>query len=491
MVDRGEPKASNVHPIMLAGEPSHGTGSTLDIISPIDGSVAATVGTAGPEQIRRAVQAAVRVQRDWRAIAVEDRSNVLRRLARLLDRDRDRLAAIVTDEVGKPISQAMGEVDGAIAYAELFAGIASTQGGEVLPGSGPGRETWIRREPRGVIGAIIPWNFPLALTLRKLSPAVASGNAVILKPAEQSPLSALAVAELAREAGLPDGLLSVLPGNGSTVGESLVKHPDIAFVTMTGSTRAGQAIMHNAADRIIPVSLELGGKAPFIVFDDADLDQAVEAAVATRMMNNGQACVCNERTFVQRSIHREFVDRYVKRTKELILGDPRDSGTDVGPKVSEAELEKVEGLVDEAVLQGATVELGGRRPEGEEFEKGFWYEPTVLTNVPADSRVMREEIFGPVTPIVAFDGEAEAVAMSNDTEYGLSSYLYTSDMNRVMRMIDALESGEVFVNRPGPEENTGFHAGWGKSGIGGDDGLHGYELYSRRKTVYMSWDVSK
>lgn len=480
--------SANIAPLLLGGRWVDGSdrGSIL-VENPADESVIAQVAMATEADVDSAVRDAQRAQRVWGRTPAIERAAVLYRLADLIERDQERLARIVVSELGKPISEARGEVGGAAGYCRFFAGIVTTQGGEVLPSAGRDQELWIRREPIGVVAGIIPWNFPLALTTRKLAPALAAGNAIVLKPAEVTPLSALAVAELAIQAGVPEGVLSVLPGPGSVIGSALVRHPGVAFVTMTGSVRAGRSILHDAADRIIPVSLELGGKAPFIVFADADLDAAVESAVATRMMNNGQACVCNERTYVQRGVYEEFVARYADALEALQVGDPSNDATQVGPKVSRAELENVERIVRASVARGATVVTGGDRLSGSGFERGYWYAPTLLTDVGPDSPVLREEVFGPVTPIVAFADEDEVVRMANDTEYGLSSYLYTQDFSRVMRMSHSLESGEVFVNRGGPEEVNGFHGGWGESGLFGDDGVHGFQLYSRRRSIYVSW----
>ncbi|KAA9148939.1 aldehyde dehydrogenase family protein [Microbacterium lushaniae] len=478
----------NTSPLFLAGEWADGSeGSVLEVENPADESVAGRVAEASLTDLERAVAGARRAQPAWAARTVAERAAVLVRLAELIEADTERLAAILVAEAGKPIAEARGEVAGAAGFCRFFAGIAPVQGGEILPSARRNAEIWIRREPVGVVGGIIPWNFPLALTARKLAPALVSGNALVLKPAELTPLSALAVADLAERAGVPAGVLSVLPGPGATLGAALVRMPGVDFVTMTGSVRAGRSILRDAAERIIPVSLELGGKAPFIVFDDADINAAVEAAVTTRMMNNGQACVCNERTYVQRGSFDRFVAAYAARLDSLQLGDPRAESTQVGPKISRRELENVERIVAEAVDAGATVVTGGERPSGGAFDLGHWYRPTLLVDVADDAAVMREEIFGPVTPIVPFDREEDAVRLANDTEYGLSSYIYTEDLSRAMRMTRAVRSGEIFINRPGPEEPSGFHGGWGSSGLGGDDGTHGLELYSRKQTVYVSW----
>jgi len=478
-------------PLLLGGRWTDGADkATLDVENPANESVAGRVAIAAVADVETAVADAERAQPAWAATPAVERAAVLYRLADLIERDAERLAHILVAEAGKPLTEARGEVGGAAGFCRFFAGIVTVQGGDLLPSQRPHGEIWLRREPIGVVGAIIPWNFPLALTTRKIAPALAAGNAVVIKPAEITPLSALAIGELAIEAGLPAGLLSILPGPGSVIGSAIVRAPGIGFVTMTGSLRAGRSILHDAADKIIPVSLELGGKAPFVVFSDANLDDAVESAVATRMMNNGQACVCNERTYVQQDVYQEFVARYAAKLEQLKVGDPTDEATQVGPKVSRAELENVERIVNAAVDAGANVVTGGGRLSGAPFDKGYWYAPTLLTDLAADSPVLREEVFGPVTPIVPFADEAEAIRMANDTDYGLSAYLYTEDFSRVMRMTRAIKSGEIFVNRSGPEEVGGFHSGWGESGLGGDDGTLGLSLYSRTKTVYASWGES-
>lgn len=475
-------------PLLLGGYWSEGSEKkAVDVENPANESLAGRVSVATVADIETAVAAAQKAQPAWAATPAVERAAFLYRLADLIERDTERLARILVAEAGKPLAEARGEVGGTAGYCRFFAGIVGIEGGDVLPAQRRNGEIWLRREPIGVVGAIIPWNFPMALTTRKIAPALAAGNAIVLKPAEITPLSALAIGELAIEAGLPAGLLSILPGPGSVIGAALVRTPGVGFVTMTGSVRAGRSIMHDAADRIIPVSLELGGKAPFVVFNDADIDAAVESAVATRMMNNGQACVCNERTYVQRDIYEDFVERYAKKLEALRVGDPADEATQVGPKVSRPELENVERIVNAAVAGGATVVTGGARLSGGSFDRGYWYAPTLLTDLSPDSPVLREEVFGPVTPIVPFADEAEAIRMANDTDYGLSAYLYTEDFSRIMRMTKAINSGEVFVNRSGPEEVGGFHSGWGESGIGGDDGTLGFSMYSRRKTVYVSW----
>jgi lactaldehyde dehydrogenase/glycolaldehyde dehydrogenase len=339
-----------------------------------------------------------------------------------------------------------------------------------------------------VVAAIIPWNYPSALVARKLAPALGAGNAVVLKADEKTPLSALALAEILAEPGLlPRGLVNVLCGAGETIGRALVTSPLTQLVTMTGSTAAGKAILADAAALVKPVSLELGGKAPFIVLGDADVDAAVRDAVASRHMNCGQVCIANERTYVQRDIYEPFVERYVEAVGSLVVGDPRDPATQVGPKISPEELEKTLAGVQASVARDAVVRLGGGRLSGDGFDRGNWLEPTVLTDVSDGMSVMVDELFGPVTPIAPFDSWEEVVERANATRYGLSAYVYTRDLATAMRASRDLSFGEVYVNRAGPEEINGYHVGYRESGLGGDDGPHGLDAYFRRQTVYLRY----
>jgi lactaldehyde dehydrogenase/glycolaldehyde dehydrogenase len=355
---------------------------------------------------------------------------------------------------------------------------------------GAGEQLFIKSVPYGVVAAITPWNFPAAIFACKVAPAIMAGNAIVLKPHENTPLAALALADIIEEIGVPSGIVNVVTGSGRVVGDALVRNPLTQMVTVTGSVRAGREILAAAAENVTPVSLELGGKAPFIVLEDADLDAAVENAVNARFWNCGQVCTCNERTYVHRDLYDEFVERFVETAGSLRMGDPMREDVQMGPKVSEAELVKVESMVEEAVRQGASVALGGGRPEGEEFESGYWFEPTVLTGATNDMDVVQNEVFGPVLPIQAFDDFDEVVDLANDSPYGLTAYVFTGDLNRAMRAIDDIDFGEVYVNKIGPEQLQGFHTGYRLSGMGGDDGQYGYERYFRRKTVYLGYDPS-
>ncbi|WP_166852883.1 aldehyde dehydrogenase family protein [Isoptericola sp. BMS4] len=465
----------------LESDTAHGT---TPVIAPTDGRVVANVPNASPTTVDRAVQAAKEAQRDWARRSHIDRAAVLSSVRDAIAENADELAQIVAVEQGKPLQDALGEMTGAQGFFDFAASQKYRAVGSMLA-SEHGRSVSVREEPVGVVAAVLPWNFPVAIFARKVAPALMAGNAVVVKPSEFTPLSALALAVLCQRAGIPDGLLSVVCGEGRDTGRALVTHPDVGMVTMTGSTRGGREILTQAAASIIPVSLELGGKAPLIIFPDADLDAAVDAAVDARLWNAGQVCTCNEVTYVHQDLHDEFLRRVVEQFSQIAPGDPLASGSKLGPLVAERERAKVQGMVDDAVRAGAHVETGGGRPEGDEYETGAWFAPTVLSGVHAEMDIARQEIFGPVLPVIPFKDEEEVLASANSTAYGLTAYVYTRDLSRAMRMVDELEFGEVYVNQVGPEQVQGFHTGWKSSGLGGDDGEHGYEKYLRRKTTYI------
>ncbi|MEU7001704.1 aldehyde dehydrogenase family protein [Nonomuraea sp. NPDC046570] len=463
------------------------SGTSMQVISPADATVVATVAAATREDLDSALRAARHAQRAWSRTSLRHRMEVMLRVATLIERSAEELARIVVSEVGKPITEARGEVQGAIRYFTYFAHLLDGVTDEIVPRTAESEEIWIRRVPHGVVGAIIPWNYPAALTARKVAPAIAAGNAVVLKPHEQTPLSSLYLAALFAEAGVPDGLVNVVPGAGPDIGQALVTHPETDLVTMTGSVRAGRSILRDAAERITPVSLELGGKAPLIVLADADVAAAAKAAVESRFANAGQVCISAERVYVHESRHAEFVDALRAEVAGLRVGDPMDPATRLGPKVTEAERDKVEAMLAAALESGAELLAGGGRPEGEGFARGWWMNPAVLGSVTDDMPIMRQEIFGPVMPLTSFTDTADVVRRANDSEYGLSAYLFTNDFRQVMRLVDDLRFGEVYVNRIGPEDVAGYHSGFRRSGLGGDDGRHGLDFYWQRQTVYVNW----
>lgn len=474
-------------PAMRIGGDWVRTDNTSTVDNPSTGDVIARVPIGETAHIDAALKQASDAQRAWAKRSYADRASVLEEAVRQVDAHAEELAQIVVAEQGKTIVEARGEIEG----VKGFLGYAISQKyrniGELAAPSNRDQQLAIREEPVGVVAAIIPWNFPAAIFSRKVAPALMAGNAIVVKPSGVTPLSSIALARVFERAGVPDGLVNVITGPGRTLGSALVEHPLVSMVTVTGSTRAGQEILAAAAKKVIPVSLELGGKAPVIVFDDADLDLAVDHAFEARFMNCGQVCTCNERTYVQRGVYDEFVARFLERTRNLIVGDPMDEATQMGPKVSQEEWQKVKEHVDRAVAAGATLEFGGGTPAGMEDSPGYWFAPTVLTNVTNDMDIVQQEVFGPVLPIIVFDEYEEVIEWANSTVYGLTSHVYTTDIRTAMSATDDLEFGEVYINRIGPEEVQGFHAGWKMSGLGGDDGIHGFERYTRRKTVYTEY----
>jgi lactaldehyde dehydrogenase/glycolaldehyde dehydrogenase len=486
-VHTGEVAAQDWSRMWVDGRWVAGEAGTRPVLSPTTGQPLAEVGEASPAQASEAIEAALRAQPAWGALSALNRSRVMHRIAALVRENAEELARLVVREQGKPIAEARGEVGGAAEFFTYFAEFARRIQGEILPSDAAGEQIWIQRVPVGVVAAIIPWNYPAALVSRKVAPALIAGNAIVLKPHEETPLSALFMARLMEQAGVPAGVVNIITGPGGTVGAALTQDPRVDLVTMTGSVPTGRRIMQAAAGNLVPVSLELGGKAPFIVMEDADLDLAVASAVTSRFMNCGQVCICNERMLVHERIHDAFLERFVAATSALRLGDPLDEATDLGPKVSQAELEKVERITAAAIAEGAEPLLRGGRPDRPPVEGGYWLTPTVLGNVRPDMAVMRDEIFGPVVPVMKVSSFDEALEVANDSRYGLSAYLFTNHFQRIMRAVQDVRFGEIYINRVGPESLQGFHTGYRNSGPGGDDGIHGLDHYLRKKTVYVNY----
>jgi lactaldehyde dehydrogenase/glycolaldehyde dehydrogenase len=472
---------------MLIGGKWVSGGENMQVLNPANEQVLGTVPAASAEDAQRALEAAVAAQRGWSRLTGVERGNVLRRWADLVDKHKPRLAEILSQEEGKPLAEALGEIDFGRSWLSYYAEFDRRIEGDIIPADKPNEQLWILPQPVGVVVGIIPWNYPSALTLRKAAPALIAGNALVLKPHEDTPLSALELAKLAQEAGVPDGVFNVVTGAGEIVGEALVKSPIPRLVTFTGSVETGKRILHVAAETVKVVSLEMGGKAPFIVMDDADLESAVKTAVFSRFLNCGQVCICNERTYVHKRIADKFLSRFLEEVKQLKVGNPLAPGVQLGPKVNRQELEKVERFVEEARKGGAEVAVGGKRPGGDNFKSGYWYEPTVITHVRQDMNIMREEVFGPVIPIMEFSDFEEGLKLANDSRFGLAAYLFTNDMNRILRAVRDMECGELYINRGPGESIHGFHTGWKQSGIGGDDGKYGLDHYLQRKTVYIRY----
>jgi succinate-semialdehyde dehydrogenase/glutarate-semialdehyde dehydrogenase len=444
---------------------------------PASHAVLAELASHGAESARLAVEAAARALPAWRARSALDRGRLLNRWAQLLRQHTDDLALLMTSEQGKPLAESRGEVAYAASFLEWYAEEGRRVHGETLQSPDSSKRAWVWKQPVGVCAAITPWNFPLAMITRKVAPALAAGCTVMVKPAEQTPLTALACAELALRAGLPAGVLAVLCASAEdsiSIGKFWCEHPLVRHLSFTGSTEVGRILMAQCAPTLKRLSLELGGHAPFIVFDDAALEAAVEGAIQSKYRNAGQTCVCANRFYVQSGIHDAFVSRLAERVSELKLGPGTASGVQVGPLIDSAAVAKVKAHVDDALAQGAQVRVGGQlRPElGAHF-----FEPTVLTGVTSRMQVANEETFGPVAPVLQFDTEAQVVALANASEFGLASYFYSRDMGRVMRVAEALEYGMVGINT-GLLASAEFPFGGVKqSGFGREGARQGIEEY--------------
>jgi lactaldehyde dehydrogenase/glycolaldehyde dehydrogenase len=458
----------------------------IEVENPATEEIIAQVPNGTADDAERALEAARAAQPSWEALPPVERGTLLRRLAQLILENRERLARLVVAEQGKPLAEARGEIDGTALYLTHAAEEARRITGDILPSDNADEQIWIQRAAYGVVVGLTAWNYPAALTTRKMGPALIAGNTIVIKAHEGTPLSALEIAQLAQQAGLPPGVMNVVSGLGKTVGETLVKHPITQLVSVTGSVRAGREIYRAGAEDLKVLRLELGGKAPFVVAEDADIGAAVKAAVASRFENCGQICICNERMYLHEKIADQFMERFVESVKRLKIGNPLEL-VDIGPKFSRPELEKVEAMVAEAVKAGAKVVTGGKRPSGSEFTKGHWYEPTVLTGARNDMAIMQREVFGPVIPMMTVTDFDEGLALANDSTYGLSAYVFTKDLRRLMRLVRELKFGEIYVNRGGGDAVHAYHSGYRHSGLGGEDGKYGLEGYLRKKTIYVNF----
>lgn len=463
------------------------SGKAIEVLNPSTGQKLGQIPDSSLEEADAALQAAHAAQKDWARRTARERQSILRAFANGIRARADEMAELTTAEQGKILSLAHVDVGAAASFIDFACDQALTIEGEILPSDNVDEKIYIHKVPRGVVVAITAWNFPVALAGRKIGPALVTGNTMVLKPTQETPLATLLLGEIANEAGLPPGVLNIVNGSGSVVGSHLCQHELTSMITMTGSTRAGQQIYQAAGKHMIPVMLELGGKAPFIVMDDADMDLALQSLIDARFTNSGQVCTCAERVYLHKDIHDTFVARFVEMAKGLRVGDPMQDGTDFGPKVNAREVEHISGLVRKSVEQGATLALGAdpvAPPAG--FEDGFWMPPIVLTDVAQDNIIVHEETFGPVLPFVKVDDLSQAIEFSNQSEYGLSAYLFSASAKNINRFIDTIEAGELYINRGMGEQHQGFHNGWKLSGMGGEDGKYGLEQYLEKKTVYKN-----
>lgn len=462
---------------------SSDSGRIFDVVNPSTGEVIATLPDMSRAETSRAIDAAYQAQKAWAKATGKERAAVLRRLFDLLVTHADDLAVILTMEMGKPLSEAKGEILYGASYVEWFGEEAKRLYGDTIPGHQPDKRIMVVRQPVGVVGSITPWNFPNAMLARKVAPAIAAGCAIVSKPAAETPLSALALALLAERAGLPSGLFSVvLSTDASAIGMELTNNAKVRKLTFTGSTHVGKVLIRQSADLVLKLGLELGGNAPFVVFDDADLDAAVEGAMVSKFRNNGQTCVCANRLYVQAGVYDRFAAKLAERVGGMKVGDGFEPGVSAGPLISDKALAKVEEHVSDALAKGAGVAVGGKADE----RGGLFYQPTVLTDVKSDMKIAREETFGPVAPLFRFTTEEEVIELANDTEFGLASYFYSRDISRVFRIAEALEYGMVGINTGLISTEVAPFGGIKQSGQGREGSKYGLEDYTELKYLCVS-----
>ena len=456
----------------------------IDVHNPATGERVASVPDVGAPGTTRAIDAAWNAKRHWAATPAELRGALLAELSRLMQRDADRLARLMTIEQGKPLAEAKGE----IGYASSFLDWAAEEGkrinGDILPASTREKRILVLRQPVGVAAIITPWNFPAAMITRKLGPALASGCTTVIKPAEETPLSALAIGELACEAGFPPGVINIVTGSPGDIGDALFSDDRVRKLSFTGSTEIGRLLMSKASSNLLRLSMELGGHAPFIVFDDADLELAVSAAVACKFRNAGQTCICANRFYVQEGIADAFLSRFADSISKLRVGNGLETGTDIGPLISDAAVEKVEAHVDDARSRGGVLIAGGSRVPIDGLADRF-YAPTLISGMTPEMRCAREETFGPLAPVATFRDEAEVIELANATEYGLAAYFFTRDASRLMRVAEALDYGIVGANDGAPSTAQAPFGGVKHSGFGREGGSYAMHEYTELK--YVSW----
>jgi len=455
---------------------------TFEVLNPSTGELLAELPDMGVEETRAAVDKAYVAQAEWAALTARERSEMLWQWHQLIVNHTDDLAAILTAEMGKPLAEAKSEVSHAAAYLQWYAEEANRIYGETISAPSTDRRMLVIKQPIGVVGTITPWNFPASMVARKISPALAAGCAIVLKPAEQTPLVAGAMFALAAEAGFPEGVVNlVYASEGAAVGRELCHNPRVRKISFTGSTEVGRLLMRQCSDQIKKVSLELGGNAPFIVFDDADIDAAADGAIQAKFRNAGQTCVSANRLYVQSAVHDEFVDKFVGRVRQLQVGDGFDPDVAIGPLIDRAALAKIESHIADAVEKGGAIRCGG----GRIGKDGTFFQPTVLTEISSEMALAREETFGPLAPIIRFEEADQVVRDANDTIYGLAAYFYASNLKRVWRVAEALEYGMVGINTGRMSSEAAPFGGMKQSGIGREGSRHGLEDYLEMKYLCM------
>ncbi|MCD4838966.1 MULTISPECIES: NAD-dependent succinate-semialdehyde dehydrogenase [Neobacillus] len=456
-----------------------------EIINPATKEVIGVVPKGGAYEAEQAVDAAHKAFKTWSKKTAEERYQLLMKWHQLIDENKQEIARIMTMEQGKPLKEALGEVQYANGFISWYAEEGKRVYGETIPASHPNKRILVRKEPVGVIAAITPWNFPAAMITRKVGPALAAGCTCVVKPANQTPLTALKLAELAHEAGIPKGVLNVITGRSAEIGDVWLKDPRVTKITFTGSTEVGKTLMRGAAENVKKVSLELGGNAPFIVMEDADLAKAARGLIQSKFRNAGQTCICTNRVYVQESVAEEFIKLFEAELRKLKIGNGLEEGTDIGPLIDQAAKSKVEALVQDAVDKGGKVIYSGIKPSE---ENGYFYAPTILINVNDDMECMRDEIFGPLAPIATFKTEEEVIERANHSSYGLAAYVYTENLSRSFRITEQLEYGIVGLNDALPSVVQAPFGGYKESGLGREGGHYGIEEFLEVKYISIGLD---
>ena len=459
----------------------------LDVENPATGEVFARIGTVERDGVRQALEDAQRAWPGWAQLTGMQRGDYLLAIAERLSDRLEEVAKVITLENGKPLAQSRGEVNMTLDHLRWFAEEARRNYGRLVPHQKPGKRHMVMRRPVGVVGAIAPWNFPLVLAVRKAAPALAAGCPVVLKPASATPISSALFAEVVDEAGLPPGVFQLVAGKASEIGAEMLENPICRKITFTGSTEIGRHLIRGSADEVKNLSMELGGHAPVLVFEDADIEQAVEGAIITKFRNTGQSCIAANRIYVHRAIYDKFMEAFVRRAKELKVGDGMSEGVEIGPLISEEGLQAAMRHIEQAQADGARVMAGGKRWEngGEGDGRGWYLEPTILADVPADALCMREETFAPIAPVTPFESEEEVVAQANDTEYGLAAYAFTNDLSRTWRLAESLEAGTIGINDAVPTASQCPFGGFKQSGIGRELGSEGLDAFLETKHVSL------
>ncbi|GGA85555.1 aldehyde dehydrogenase [Neiella marina] len=476
------------HKMYIDGQWAESTdGQAITVLNPSNEQIVGYAPQGTREDAKAALASSEAAQVEWARMPAQKRAEYVAALANKLEEQGEVFAQMVTEEQGKLLTDARGEVAGSVGFLRYAAESARRIEGEITTSENADEQIWIQRVPFGVTVGLLAWNYPLALAARKLGNALVTGNSMVLMPPADTPLTVLEFGKLVEEVGIPKGVVNIVSGLGAEVGDELVRNPITKLVTLTGSSEVGSILYRSASDNITALNLELGGKAPFIVMDDIDVDEVVELAVQSGFGNCGQICTSNERMYIHEAIYDEFMVKFIDKVKALKVGLPTDDTVDVGPKVNAREIENLEAHVAKAKAAGATIACGGGKPAGELFKQGYWFEPTVITDVTNDMAIMKEEVFGPIVAAMPVTGLEQALAFANDIDLGLSGYIYSKDVRTIMKAVNELEVGEIYVNRPNGELLNGFHTGFKRSGIGGEDGKYGLEGYLQKKTVYFNY----